>query len=64
MVLVARGLASGLKGSIGARISDGKVFKTKIFTISELEHFRHPGSQADPETACPGASDLPSFLYP
>ena len=27
MVLVARGLANELRGSIGTRISDGKVFK-------------------------------------
>ena len=60
MVLVARGLASGLKGSIGTRISDGKVFKTKNFTILELDHFRHPGSQTD--RSAQDRVDLPSFL--
>ena len=35
MTLVARGLVSGLGGSIGARISAGKVFKTSYLTIFE-----------------------------
>ena len=48
MTLVVRVLASGLGGSIGARISAGKVFKTSYLTIFRIEHFRHPGSQISP----------------
>ena len=35
MTLVAWGLASGSRGSIGTRISAGKVFKTQFFAIYE-----------------------------
>ena len=37
MVLAARGLANELRGSIGRRISDGKVFKIDFSAISKID---------------------------
>ena len=64
MILVARGLASELRGSIGTRISDEKVFKIYFLVISKIDT-QNPKSGAQlkakegpphaPEQAVPGS---------
>ena len=50
MTLVARELANGLRGSIGQRISAGKVFKISFAVIFKFECFKQHGSLAPPSS--------------